>query len=256
MSRLDDLARARTWCAVLALTTLLAACGGTASSGAGTASGASASVPGQPSPTPSQASSVAPPSASSGSGSGPTTGQIHVPEHGYTVTLPDGWKRIPLDKAAVDAIVAQLPPGSEMGRMLSSQAGQLSMSGIDFWAMKLTPDAMTSGFTPNVNVMVQPANGLSLGAVKAMAEGQLGNMESISNLHTEDTTLPAGQAVKATYDLNQPTTAGSPIRVSGLQYYLVAGANLYIISLSCGGPDPQICAADFDELIQSLSLDG
>jgi hypothetical protein len=238
---------------VSAFVVVVAACSGAAASPTAPAPGTATAAPASPVTSP---ASAAPSSAVSVAPSQATTGRIEVPEHGYGLTLPDGWKRIPLDQTSLDAFVAQLPPDSDIARILSSQAGQMATSGISLWAMDLSTDAILSGFAPNANIIVQPSSGLTLDTLKAVAQGQLQNVSAISDVQVADVTLPAGPAVKATYALNQATTSGTTITVSGTQYYVIGTTNLYIVSLSCGGSDASVCSADFDALIQSLAITG
>jgi len=239
---------ARPWAMILVFAFVLAACGGGSASTAPGTTAPTTAPPTSPPPTPVATSSASPAASLA------ETGRIDIPDQGFSITLADGWTRIPMDPATLDAFVKQLPPDSDMAKIMTGQAGQLAAAGIKLWAMDLRPDAIAAGFASNLNVIVQPGTGMDLQVLKAMAKGQLDNISSISNTAMSDVTLPAGDAVKATYDLHQALTNGSTIDVAGTQYYVAGPTNLYILSFSCGGSQVTACQSDTETMIKSLTL--
>jgi len=226
------------------LIAIVSACGGSA--GATTTPGPTAGSVATPSAAPTGAVSAAP---SLGS-----TGRIALTDEGFAITLPDGWSRIPVDQASLEAFTKALPADSDLGKIMLSQAGQMAASGIKLWAMDVSPDAVVSGFTPNLNVITQPVTGLSLDVLSSMAKAQLDAVSAISGTTMEPVKIPAGDAVKATYALHQVLASGAALDVAGIQYYVIGPGRLYILSFSCPANDGGGCAADVDSMIQSMEL--
>ncbi len=221
------------------LLAIVTACGGSAASTA---------------PTSAASPTTAPTSAASAAPSLGTTGRVAVPDEGFAITLPDGWSQIPIDQTSLDAFTKQLPPDSDLAKIMLSQAGQMASSGIKLWAMDVSPNAVVNGFTPNLNVITQPATGVTLDFLSSSAKAQLDAISAISGTTMASVKIPAGDAVKATYALHQALASGVTVDVAGIQYYVLGPSRLYILSFSCPANDGGGCAADVDAMIQSMAL--
>jgi hypothetical protein len=226
------------------LLAIVTACAGSA--GSTTSPGPSVASAGTPSPAPTSAATAAP--------SLSTTGRVEVLDEGFAITLPSGWSRIPIDRTSLDAFTKQLPPDSDLAKIMLSQAGQMASAGIKLWAMDVSPNAVVNGFTPNLNVITQPATGVTLDFLSSMAKAQLDAVSAISGTTMESVKIPAGDAVKATYALHQALASGAAVDVAGTQYYVLGPSRLYILSFSCPANDGGGCATDVDAMIQTLSL--
>ncbi len=242
---------------------VVAACGGSAAPASAPSSAPSsvaaspavvASAAPTPSPSDSPTASAAVPTPAAAFGQ---TGRIVVADQGFAITLPDGWTRIPLDPAQIAVFARQFPPNSAIAQLLTSQAGQAAATGIKLWAFDLTPRSATQNFSANLNVIVQPAPvGLSASTLKAIAVGQLEFVHGIVNVAATVVQLPAGEAVRLTYQLDQTLTSGGKIQVAGTQYYLVGPKYLYIATFSCAGANATACRSGADRSIRTFAYVG
>lgn len=236
---------------ILAL--IVAACGGGSTPSPSTAApSAPASPSASPSPTPAPSPSPSPSPAAS-SGAGGTTGTVEIPGKGFRITLPEGWQAIELDQDSIDAITELFPEDSDIGELLKSQAGNLALAGVELFAVDPRPDSLVNGTAPNLNVIVQPKpEGLSVELLGTVAQQQLEAIDAFSGIEVETVTLPAGPAVKATYQAEQALAGGGAVKAVGRQYYLASDDWLYIVTMTGGSDD---LSATFDEMADSIEID-
>ncbi|MGP1674930.1 MAG: hypothetical protein ACTS8Z_06940 [Candidatus Limnocylindrales bacterium] len=203
------------------LAAAVAACGGATATPGATTAVPSASASTTPAPTTSAA-------ATSAATTGPaasiaTTGRIELPEHGFAVTLPDGWNRIDLsagDLAAIMEAAGGMNP--ELADMYSAQIQAMISSGLALFAF----GPGTSG--ANLNVLVLPGGGLSLDLLEQMNMAQI---ESLADgaVASERVQLPVGEALHLRYRMQ--VTGG--VEAPALDQYLVlGGSNQYMISVT------------------------
>ena len=235
--------------ASFAIAVLIAAgCGGgtsTASPAATTAlvtpsSSAAAVATASPTPSPTPAASQA------------TTGRI-VTQHGFALTLPDGWTSIPVDAAGLRDFIDALPADSELRTILEGQAGAAATQTIKLWAFDTRDEDIASGFARNMNVIVQPAVGMDLSAIEAAAKASLESIKSIRKPVTSKiVTLPSGEALRLDYVLDVATADGKTTSVGGTQYYLQLPKATLIVSFSTDAASTKPAAVDFDAIIKSV----
>ena len=203
------------------LAAAVAACGGATATPGATTAVPSASASTTPAPTTSAA-------ATSAATTGPaasiaTTGRIELPEHGFAVTLPDGWNRIDLSAGDLDAIMeAAGGMNPELADMYSAQIQAMISSGLALFAF----GPGTSG--ANLNVLVLPGGGLSLDLLEQMNMAQI---ESLADgaVASERVQLPVGEALHLRYRMQ--VTGG--VEAPALDQYLVlGGSNQYMISVT------------------------
>jgi hypothetical protein len=245
------------WLAPGLLALSLAACGGGATPAPSATPAAAATPTPTPLPTPTATPTDAPqPSASAPSGIAGETGTVSVPEIGFTITLADGWRAIPLTEEGLAAIRAALPEGSDTAALLESQADDLAASGLKLWAFDAAAVSVTDGFTSNMNVIAQPAvPGLTVSLLGTLAQAQLEALEGLSDFSVENVTLPAGDAVVATYRLDQPLASGETVSALGTQYYLASDAYIYIVTFTTTDADAAAQTAVFEAMARSISID-
>ena len=212
---------------VALLAILVAACGSTATGSA---------VPASTAPSTSVAPSIEP----SPGASAATTGRIAVPDHGFAVTLPDGWTRIDLAAGDIEALIeaagAQSP---EFANVYSQQIRAMVAQGLVLFAFG--PD-MTSG--TNVNILSAPRLGMSLDFLE---QANLAQLESLAegNVTSERVTLPAGEALHLRYSLAAGSGAPSP---SIDQYMLINGEKQLVVSVT------NASEADASAIVRSIEL--
>jgi hypothetical protein len=232
---------------------IVAGCGG----GTSTASPASTTAvvtapPSAPAVASATPTAVASPSASPAA-SQATTGRIVVAEHGFALTLPDGWTRIPVDAAGLQDFIDTLPADSELRTILEGQAGSGAQQAIKFWAFDTRDEDIAAGFARNMNIIVQPAMGVDLSAVEAAAKASLESIKSIRKPVTSKiVTLPSGEALRLDYVLDVATADGKTTSVGGTQYYLQLPKSTLIVSFSTDVASTATAAKDFDAIIKSV----
>jgi hypothetical protein len=221
--------------------------------------GASASPAPTAAPTtPATAAAMATPttaatSTSTAAASQATTGHIIVEGQGFGITLPDGWKSIPVDQAGLAGYIATLPAGSQLRTILEGQSGAAAQQTIKFWAFDTRPADLATGFARNLNVIVQPASALSLTVVESAAKASLEAVDAIRKpITTKVVTLPVGQALRIDYVLDVAATSGPSTAISGTQYYVQLPTATLIVSLSVDQASAAAATADFDALANSI----
>lgn len=205
------------------LAVAVAACGGATATPATTATDPTPSAPATAAPTVTA-------TATSAATTGPapslaTTGRIELPEHGFAVTLPDGWSRVDLTAGDLDAIMeAAGGMNPELADMYSAQIKAMLSSGLALFAF----GPGTTG--ANLNVLVLPGGGLSLDLLEQMNMAQI---EALADgaVTSERLELPAGETLHLRYRMQ---VAGG-IEAPALDQYLVlGGSNQYMFSVTNG----------------------
>jgi hypothetical protein len=78
---------------------------------------------------------------------------------------------------------------------------------------------------------------VALSRIKALAVAELEAVGGISKVKAIDVKLPAGPAVRVSYQASLDTTVGLTLELQGIQYYVEAADNAYIITFSCAKAD-------------------
>jgi len=214
----------------------LVACGGTPT-GATPVPTAPALASAEPTVEPTSASPSASASASAGA-SLATTGRIAVPEHGFAITLPDGWTRIDLQSGDLEAIMAAAgAENPELAKLYSAQIQAMLSSGLVIFAFG--PD-MTTG--TNLNVLSLPNMGMSLDLLE---QANLAQLESLAagEVESERVTLPVGEALHLRYSI---ASANLPTSPTIDQYLVLMGDKQLMVSVT------NASAADAAAIVGSL----
>lgn len=214
----------------------LAGCGGTPTAATAVPT---ASTPASVEPTvePTAASPSASASASAAA-SLATTGRIEVPEHGFALTLPDGWTRIDLQSGDLEAIMAAAgAENPELAKLYSAQIQAMLASGLVIFAFG--PD-MTTG--TNLNVLSLPSMGMSLDLLE---QANLAQLESLAagEVELERVTLPVGEALHLHYSI---ASANLPTPPTIDQYLVLMGDKQLMVSVT------NASAADAAAIVGSL----
>ncbi len=232
--------------AVVAVALALAGCGSTTVTFETSATPAPTTAP-----TPTLEPSAAPTESAAATASQPSTGHIQLPDKGFGLTLPDGWQSLPVDPAALQAVVESLPEGSDMRNLLEGQIGSSALQSIAFWAFDFGP-GNTTGSTPNMNIIVQPASTFDLALVDSSVRAELGAVSGIGSIESKIVTLPAGEAIRFDYTLDVGSPGTSQATVKTTQYYVPLPAATLIVSFSADQAGAAASADDFEAIIQSL----
>ncbi len=239
------------------LSLLIAACGGSATPEPSAAPTATPAPTPTATPAPTAEPTATPePSASVSTGEIGQTGTVSVPEIGFTITLADGWRAIPLTEEGLAAIRDAVPEGSDVADLLESQAGDLAASGLKLWAFDYDTASLADGFASNMNVIAQPAvPGLTPSLLGTLAQAQLEGLEGVSDFSVTDVRLPAGDAVEATYQLDQTLDSGETVSALGTQYYLATDEHIYIVTFTATGEDAVAQAPVFEAMARSIVIE-
>jgi hypothetical protein len=170
-------------------------------------------------PTPSPTATAAPSALPGG-----LEGRVEIP--GLAITLPDGWKTLPLDRQDFEELIDAYPIDSPVRTLLESQVGTIAVTGIRLFAVDARP--RSDIFGANLNVLELPNMPLPL--YSGVIEGQL-EMLGATEVEVDDIELPAGEALRARFALDVPIDGGATVRVVAAQYVVASGEQLFIVSI-------------------------
>jgi hypothetical protein len=214
-------------------------CGGTPATTAPSATIAPTPVATDTAPTAPPATSE--PTATSGSGLA-TTGRIEVPDHGFALTLPDGWTRLDLSAGDLEELMSaglgEIDPA--LAAQYSAQIRTMIAAGLAVFA--LGPDAASG---TNLTILAIPSMGLSLDLLEQLNAGQIEQLAG-GEVTTERVTLPAGEAIHFTYGVPVPTL-GTESTID--QYLLIAGDKQLVITVTGAAAEDGTAIANSIELI-------
>jgi hypothetical protein len=161
---------------------------------------------------------------------------VREPAYRFVVTLPPGWKQIPLSSADLKAMFAQL--GKTDPALESSIAGWiqpvLAQHVIKLYALDLLS---LSTSTDNLNVGVAP-DAIPPDLLDLTAK------EAVSVLDGRDVSITAVvvakvPAVRATYVADVDSAAGR-LTLRGTQYYFSHFNQTYVVTVTTSGPSPNL----------------
>jgi len=240
---------------LLTLVVVSACSGGQAPSPPPTVAAETAATTGSPSSLPSVAPTTAPSTAPNPTAShAPDTGKIVMKADGFAITLPAGWRAIPLDGSATAGIEALLPAGSSIKAALDAELAQAVASGFAFMAIDLRPATLAAGNTSTVNVNVQAASNVPLDLMEPLVTGLLDSAPGISNVVAKQVTLPAGRALRITYTLALKTSTGTTVKLAGTQFVLLSSKHTFTISFGCQYAMASSCRSQADAMMKTFEI--
>jgi hypothetical protein len=192
-------------------------------------------------PTPSPSAEVSDPAPTPGT-SVATTGRIEIAEHGFALTLPDGWTRIDLSDGDLEALLAaglgDIDPS--VAEQYGAQIRAMMAAGLALFA--LGPDAASG---QNVSVLAIPSMGLSLDLLEQLNASQVTAIAA-GEVQTERVDLPAGEAIHFEYGVAVPSL-GTESTID--QYLLIAGDNQLVVTISAASPEEGDAIANSIEVL-------
>jgi hypothetical protein len=183
----------------------------------------------------------------------PGTGRIVDVTDGFAITLPSGWRQVPVDGSSIAAILALLPSGSSIPAVLRTEVAQAEASGIVFLAIDLRPATLASGNASTVNVNVQAPSTLPLPLLEPLVTGLLSSAPGITNIAATQVTLPAGKAIRITYTQALATSVGT-VKLAGTQFVLLSSKHTYTVSFGCTYADAPSCRSQADAMMKTFDL--
>jgi hypothetical protein len=174
-------------------------------------------------------------------------------EDGFAVSLPPSWHKFDVNaetlSVALPALGVQNPA---LIALISREAGQRSRSGseIHFFAFDLTSDAAGTGFMTNLNILHQPLT-LSMG-LSEFGAVNVRELEQVAQLARpvlqEQAILPAGRALRLSYQLVVDLGDNQRLDLSLVQYLLVRGREGYVITFATMPGQCQQYEATFERI--------
>jgi len=157
-------------------------------------------------------------------------GRVHDAKYGFTFNLPAHWQSVPLSGGDVSGLLNLITKADpSMKAALSAQVTQAAKSGFRFFAL----GPIRNKFAPNINIIVEPVNGLPTGTSYYNEMGVEVKLNLVSaglkNVRTGTVALSLGKVVEATYSLKTKLSASTAF---GVQFYLPHKGHLFIVTFT------------------------
>jgi hypothetical protein len=167
---------------------------------------------------------------------------------GFVIALPPGWQDFDLTEADVDAIIAAATQANpNLGNGVADAVKQLVQQG----GLLYASDTSNPGkFLTNVNLIKVAGVESGLGLLQQQAQSQL-TAAGATNVSTTQVSLPGGDAIRTTYTVPVTLADGSKVDIAGLQVYMLANENLYVLTFSTDQPDKY--SETFDQVIATFA---
>ena len=234
--------------ATVALSMVLSAC---SSGGAGPLL-----ATGSNSPAPSVAPSVAASTATASPAGAPTLAaawtRTSIAADGYSIDTPKDWSAVPIGGQDIDALIKQMQSSNpELAGVLQ----QARDSGQSFSFVALATDKTligTTGFAPNVNVIITPSQGYDSAFIAAANTIQLKKLTSVEG-DIEDTAI-ALPADPGAHRLRYHLHFSASLTTVATLYLITHGGKTYNITLSA--VDSQLAGLEdtFLTIARSITL--
>jgi hypothetical protein len=184
----------------------------------------------------------------------PGTGKIAMTAYGFAITLPDGWRQVPLDGSKTAEIEAQLPAGSQIAAALNTELATAVAAGMAFMAIDLRPETLSAGNTSTVNVNVQASSNVPLSLMEPLVTGLLDSAPGVTSVAAKIVTLPAGSAIRVTYTLTITTSGGQTVKLAATQFVLLSTKRTYTISFACQYAAASSCRTQADAMMKTFDI--
>ena len=160
----------------------------------------------------------------------PGTGKITDKGHGFAITLPAGWREIPLDGSETAAIEASLPADSQLSGTLEATTSSAAAKGFALFAMDLSADTLAAKVFSGLEIQVAASTSVPLSLMEPLVTGLLDQAPGVTGVAAKIVTLPAGQAIRVTYTLTTKTSTGQTVKLAGTDYVLVSSKHTYTVT--------------------------
>jgi len=184
----------------------------------------------------------------------PGTGKIVVTASGFAITLPTGWRQIPLDGSQTAEIEAQLPAGSQLSSALDTELATAVAAGMAFMAMDLRSATLSAGNISTVSVNVQAASNVPLSLMEPLVTGLLDSAPGVTSVSAKIVTLPAGSAIRVIYTLTITTSSGQTVKLAATQFVLLSAKHTYTISFACQYAAASSCRSQADAMMKTFDI--
>jgi hypothetical protein len=155
----------------------------------------------------------------------PRTGRIVLEDEQLALTLPKGWREVPLSADDIESFISIYPKGTFSAAQLAA-IRQFARSGMRFVGYQVKGKGVGS----NVNIGVVDME-VPLALVRATLPGQLEQFDFVRNAEISETTFGGVDAVRVTYDLRLDVR-GTIVKGRGVQVQAVANGRTYGITIT------------------------
>ena len=220
---------------VVALACLALVGCGSSSGGTGSPTAAAST----PTTAPSAAASAATPAPGA-------SGQVSL-----KMTLPSTWSVVDMNLAALQGMITTMGTSNPQ---LVNLINQLITSGaykqLDLFAYEYSGLTIIGNVDTTFGVAL---HGSDLDAVAPALEGEI-QQAGATNVSTQHVTLPLGDVLLVSYDLNLTLPTGGTLLQSGRAYYYASDGVMYAATFTCANPATTTCLADSAAIAQTLTL--
>jgi len=180
-----------------------------------------------------------------------------LPQEGFALALPPEWLQITLNPATFEeALEIAGEQNPAIGKYLSSDSLRALMaSGLKFYGMDTSLDALEAGFLANLNVLI-----MDIGFEAPLETYVALNLKQIEALATEGTVeherveLANLDAEKLTYEMSQMSVTGDAVQVTIVQYLALDGSTAYVVTMLAPTSLADDYVPTFEEIGQSFRL--
>ena len=185
----------------------------------------------------------------SGAASGLSQERVELPSAGIALTRPAGWHT---------ATIAQVQANRERAKLSDPemQAALASRSALPLIVFSKYPEPHPA-LNPTVQITLRQGlqgspNRLLAGALQTMKRG-FADLQIIEPVRaTQVSGLPASQ-VRVTYTLQ--TQTGAHARVVSRLWLVPRGSLMFLIGMSGGESEPDVCEAEFAAALKSITIE-
>ncbi len=170
-------------------------------------------------------------------------------EDGFAVALPSTWLPFVDERGTILSSMNALQiDNPALAALIQDQISTLGDIPVSLLAFDLAPEALTTGFATNLNVMKQPIPaGFSLEYIVQFSADLLGQALGLSGTaQSTKVVLPAGEAILLDYEASGQTVAR--------QYYLLHDQAVYILTFTSSVSLTDSTITLFDEMMQSFTF--
>jgi hypothetical protein len=184
----------------------------------------------------------------------PGTGKITDKADGFAITLPAGWREIPLDGSENAEIESSLPASSNLGATLEATTSSAAAKGFAMFAMDLTPDTLRAKVFSGLDVQVAAPMNVPLSLMEPLVTGLLDQAPGVTSVAAKMVTLPAGQAIRITYTLTTKTSTGQSVKLAGTDYVLLSSKHTYTVTFLVSSAAAASGRADAGTIMKTFDI--
>lgn len=185
--------------------------------------------------------------------------EYEVTEEGFAVSMPSEWVSFDANPENVEDMISQIneqiPPLAEH---LEGRAATMLISGIKFWGFDLSEEALATGFSSNASIIkVRLKLKISL---DTLGKAEVANLKKqykdilASEVSQERVTLPAGQAVRLSYEAYLPVADDQQVKQALIQYILIQDGNEYVLNFVTPVDQADAYGPIFEKIAESFKF--